>query len=89
MESKLKDLYIGNVDFAERFYPRAPLFAGATKRKLEGMEEQLNALLDDQGKGIFEEYCAAQREREDLVRYDTFTQTQAETLSTRGVLLPP
>jgi hypothetical protein len=72
MKSMLEELYMGNVGFDAGYYPQNAPFVKAAKRKLDSMEK-LNAMLDDTGKELFEQYCDAQGDIGDITRYDTYT----------------
>ena len=72
MQSMLEELYMGNVGFDAGYYPQNSPFVKAAKRKLDSMEK-LNAILDDTGKELFEQYCDAQGDIGDITRYDTYT----------------
>lgn len=72
MQSILEELYTGNIGFDAGYYPQNALFVKAARKKLDGME-QLNAMLDDKGKELFEQYCDAQGDIEGITRYDTYT----------------
>lgn len=72
MQSMLKELYMGNVGFDAGYYPQNSPFVKAARKKLDDME-QLNAMLDDKGKELFEQYCDAQGDIESITRYGTYT----------------
>ena len=71
MQSMLEELYMGNVGFDAGYYPQNSPFVKAAKQ-LDSMEK-LNAILDDTGKELFEQYCDAQGDIGDITRYDTYT----------------
>ena len=70
MQSMLEELYMGNVGFDAGYYPQNSPFVKAARRKLDSMEK-LNAMLDDTGKELFEQYCDG--DIEGITRYDTYT----------------
>ena len=63
---------MGNVGFDAGYYPQSSPFVKAARKKLDSMEG-LNAMLDDKGKELFEQYCDAQGDIEGITRYDTYT----------------
>jgi len=69
----MEELYMGNIGFDSRVYQQNGPFVKAAKRKLDSMEK-LNALLDESGKELFDQYCDAQGDIEDITRYDTYTE---------------
>ena len=72
MQSILEELYMGNVGFDAGYYPQNSPFVKAARKKLDSMEG-LNAMLDDKGKELFEQYCDAQGDIEGITRYDTYS----------------
>ena len=71
MQSILEELYMGNIGFDTRYYSKGSSYAKAARRKFDSMEK-LEAMLDDAGKELFDEYCDARGEIEGIVRYDTY-----------------
>ncbi len=72
MKSILEELYMGNIRFDAGYYGQNSPFVKAAERKLDSMEK-LAASLNEAEKKLFEQYCDAQGDIEDITRYDTFT----------------
>jgi len=71
MNSIFEELYHGNIRPDARFYRPDSPFAEAANIK-HSIREKLNATLKSSEKELFEKYCEAQAEIEDIVNYDTF-----------------
>ena len=72
MENVFDALYSGDIKFDSRFYEPGSPFSQAAKLKCQNLDA-LMELLDDHEKEMFENYCEAQSDIEDITRYDTFS----------------
>lgn len=63
---------MGNIGFDAGYYGQNSPFVKAAKRKLDSMEK-LSASLNDTEKELFEQYCEAEGDIEDITRYSTFS----------------
>jgi len=72
MQSILEELYCGNIRPDARSYGQDSPFVEAARLKSKNLD-RLMERLDDSEKELFEKYCDAQGEIEDIARYGTFT----------------
>jgi hypothetical protein len=72
MKSIIEELFNSNIRPDARIYGKDSPFVQAARVKSESLEK-LTAALDDSEKELFDAYCDAQGEIEDISRYDTFT----------------
>lgn len=72
MQSVLEELYCGNIRPDARVYGQESPFVEAARLKSKNLEK-LMATLDNSEKELFEKYCDAQGEIEEIARYDAFT----------------
>ena len=71
MQSVLEGLYYGNIRPDTKRYGQDSPFVEAARLKSKNLEK-LMAMLNDSEKELFEKYCDAQGEIEDITHYDTF-----------------
>lgn len=72
MTSIIEELYYGNINPNERHYTsESPFMQAVQLRKIN--LDKLMGTLNEQEKELFEKYCGAHDEIEDITRYDTFT----------------
>jgi len=72
MQSILEELYYGNIRPDARCYGQDSPYAQVANLKQRN-QEKLMATLNESEKELFEKYCDAQEELEEITRYDTFT----------------
>jgi len=72
MSSVFRELYYGNVCPTGRVYSQDSPFVQAAKRKQENYD-RLMATLSKREKKLFNKYCNAQSDIEEISRYDTFS----------------
>lgn len=70
----MKELYYGNIRLGFKLYRKDSPFAEAARLENKNLEKLMEKL-DDSEKELFEKYCDAQAEVEDITRYDTFIRT--------------
>ena len=72
MQSIFEELYLGNIRFDSRRYgPNSP-FVKAVQKKVDNMEK-LAQTLNGYQKELFDNFCEAQGDIDDIARYNTFT----------------
>jgi len=71
MKSILEELYMGNIGFDSGAHAPDSPFAKAVFKKHDCME-RLTATLNDSEKILFDAYCDAAGEMEDISRYGAF-----------------
>lgn len=74
MQSMIEELYYGGVQFDIRCYGKDSPFVRTARKKADSYEK-LMASLNDADKGMFEQFCEAQADIEDIARYDIYTET--------------
>lgn len=74
MQSMIEQLYYGGIQFDTRYYGKGSPFVHTAKKKAESYDK-LITLLNDTEKALLEQFCAAQADIEDIVRYDIYTET--------------
>jgi hypothetical protein len=72
MKSVLEELYMGNIRPDSRMYDKDSPFVQAANLKQRNLNSMMK-MLDDSGKEVFEKYCDAQSDIEEISRYDLFT----------------
>ena len=72
MHSVMEQLYFGNIRRDSKKYEQDSLFMESVRFRSANLE-QLMASINDSEKELFEKYCDAQEDIEDITRYDTFT----------------
>lgn len=72
VESILEELYYGNICPDTKVCEHDSPFVQAARLKRKNLDK-LTAVLDDSAKELFEKYCDAQEEMEEITRYGTFT----------------
>ena len=73
MESVLRNLYDSNLGFTGEMHGPDSPFVKAARRKHDSLEK-LVALLGEREKELFEQFCEAQGDIEDISRYRAFVQ---------------
>ena len=71
MPSMLENLYMGQVSFDSGYYEQNSAFVKAACKKLDSFETLMESL-DGTAKNLFEQYCDARSDMEDITRYSTF-----------------
>ena len=72
MDSIIEELFYGNIrPDSRRYGPDSP-FVQAARLKNQNLDK-LMAVMDEQEKDLFEKYCEAQGEIENITHYGTFT----------------
>ena len=72
MDSIIDELFYGNIrPDSRRYAPNSP-FVQAAQIKNQNLDG-LMAIMNEQEKDLFEKYCDAQGEIENITRYGTFT----------------
>lgn len=71
MQNILEELYYGNIRLGFKLYGKDSHFMEAARLQNQNLEK-LREKLDDSEKELFEKYCDAQGETEDITRYDLF-----------------
>ena len=72
MKNILEELYYGNIRPDTRYYSQNSEFVELARLKTVN-QDKLLALLNDNGKDLFEKYSEAQSDMEDMIRYSNFT----------------
>jgi len=72
MQSILEELYMGQIGFDNVYYDKDTAFTQSAREKQDSFEALLNAL-EGTEKNLFEQYCDAGSNMEEISKYRLFT----------------